>query len=97
MGEALIPYFENVTPLIVAQSGHFVPEEQPVVLAEALQSFLKGHDEHSGKMGHDDRGAGCRRQGLPLSSGMAVCAKSGLMQRSKDAATTGANAHVNSW
>jgi pimeloyl-ACP methyl ester carboxylesterase len=42
MGEALKPYFENVTPLVVAQSGHFVPEEQPGVLAEALQSFLKG-------------------------------------------------------
>jgi pimeloyl-ACP methyl ester carboxylesterase len=42
MGEALKPYFENVTPLVVAQSGHFVPEEQPVVFAEALRSFLKG-------------------------------------------------------
>jgi pimeloyl-ACP methyl ester carboxylesterase len=42
MGEALKPYFENVTPLVVTESGHFVPEEQPVVLAEALQSFLKG-------------------------------------------------------
>jgi pimeloyl-ACP methyl ester carboxylesterase len=42
MSEALEPYFENVTPLVVAESGHFVPEEQPVVLAEALQSFLKG-------------------------------------------------------
>jgi len=42
MGEALKPYFENVTSLVVAQSGHFVPEEQPVALAEALRSFLKG-------------------------------------------------------
>jgi pimeloyl-ACP methyl ester carboxylesterase len=42
MGEALKPYFESVTPLVVAQSGHFVPEEQPLVLAEALQLFLKG-------------------------------------------------------
>jgi pimeloyl-ACP methyl ester carboxylesterase len=42
MGEALKPYFENVTPLVVTQSGHFVPEEQPVVLTEALRSFLKG-------------------------------------------------------
>jgi pimeloyl-ACP methyl ester carboxylesterase len=42
MGDALEPYFENVKPVVVAESGHFVPEEQPVVLAEALQSFLKG-------------------------------------------------------
>jgi pimeloyl-ACP methyl ester carboxylesterase len=42
MGQALKSYFENVTTLVVAQSGHFVPEEQPVVLAEALQLFLKG-------------------------------------------------------
>jgi pimeloyl-ACP methyl ester carboxylesterase len=42
MGEALQPYFENVTPLVVAQSGHFVPEEQPVALADAIIAFLKG-------------------------------------------------------
>jgi pimeloyl-ACP methyl ester carboxylesterase len=42
MGEALKPCFETVTSLVVRQSGHFVPEEQPVVLAEALRSFLKG-------------------------------------------------------
>jgi len=42
MGEALKPCFETVTSLVIRQSGHFVPEEQPVVLAEALRSFLKG-------------------------------------------------------
>jgi pimeloyl-ACP methyl ester carboxylesterase len=42
MGEALKPYFENVTSLVVADSGHFVPEEQPAALAEALRIFLKG-------------------------------------------------------
>jgi pimeloyl-ACP methyl ester carboxylesterase len=41
MGEALKPYFENVTSLVVADSGHFVPEEQPEVLARALTAFLK--------------------------------------------------------
>jgi pimeloyl-ACP methyl ester carboxylesterase len=42
MGEALKPYFENVTSLVVADSGHFVPEEQPAALARALTAFLKG-------------------------------------------------------
>jgi pimeloyl-ACP methyl ester carboxylesterase len=42
MGEALKPYFESVTSLVVADSGHFVPEEQPAALAEALRTFLKG-------------------------------------------------------
>jgi pimeloyl-ACP methyl ester carboxylesterase len=41
MGEALKPYFGNVTSLVVADSGHFVPEEQPEVLARALTAFLK--------------------------------------------------------
>jgi pimeloyl-ACP methyl ester carboxylesterase len=42
MGEALKPYFENVTSLVVADSGHFVPEEQPAALAKALVAFFKG-------------------------------------------------------
>ncbi|HTV36945.1 MAG TPA: alpha/beta hydrolase [Xanthobacteraceae bacterium] len=42
MGEALKPYFENITSLVVADSGHFVPEEQPAVLASALTAFLRG-------------------------------------------------------
>jgi pimeloyl-ACP methyl ester carboxylesterase len=42
MGEALKPFFENVTSLVVADSGHFVPEEQPGVLAKALVAFFKG-------------------------------------------------------
>jgi pimeloyl-ACP methyl ester carboxylesterase len=41
MGEALKPYFENVTSLVVADSGHFVPEEQPAALARALTAFLR--------------------------------------------------------
>jgi pimeloyl-ACP methyl ester carboxylesterase len=40
MGESLKPYFENVTPLVVADCGHFVPEEQPEALAKALLAFL---------------------------------------------------------
>jgi pimeloyl-ACP methyl ester carboxylesterase len=42
MGESLKPYFENVTSLVVENSGHFVPEEQPAFLADALVSFLQG-------------------------------------------------------
>jgi pimeloyl-ACP methyl ester carboxylesterase len=42
MGESLKPYFENVTSLVVANSAHFVPEEQPALLADALVSFLNG-------------------------------------------------------
>jgi pimeloyl-ACP methyl ester carboxylesterase len=41
MAEALGPYFEHVTPMIIADSGHFVPEEQPEALAKALRTFLK--------------------------------------------------------
>jgi pimeloyl-ACP methyl ester carboxylesterase len=42
MGESLKPYFETVRSLVVADSGHFVPEEQPAALAGALTTFLKG-------------------------------------------------------
>jgi pimeloyl-ACP methyl ester carboxylesterase len=45
MGESLQPYFENVTSLVIPESGHFVPEEQPGVLADALMSFLKGKSQ----------------------------------------------------
>ena len=41
MGDALRPYFENVTATVIANSGHFVPEEQPQAVAQALRSFLK--------------------------------------------------------
>jgi pimeloyl-ACP methyl ester carboxylesterase len=46
MGESLQPYFENVTSLVIPESGHFVPEEQPAVLGgnqpdgRAIQSSL---------------------------------------------------------
>jgi pimeloyl-ACP methyl ester carboxylesterase len=40
MGEALRPYFESVTSVVIADSGHFVPEEQPEALAKALVAFL---------------------------------------------------------
>src|ERR1700733_2568088 len=40
MGESLKPYFEHVTAVGVADSGHFVPEEQPEALAKALAAFL---------------------------------------------------------
>jgi pimeloyl-ACP methyl ester carboxylesterase len=42
MGESLAPFFENVTAVVIADSGHFVPEEQPKALATALTAFLKG-------------------------------------------------------
>jgi pimeloyl-ACP methyl ester carboxylesterase len=41
MGDALEPCFENVTSVVVPASGHFVPEEQPEALAEALKPFLR--------------------------------------------------------
>jgi pimeloyl-ACP methyl ester carboxylesterase len=40
MGDSLRPYFKDVTSLVIPNSGHFVPEEQPEALAEALMSFL---------------------------------------------------------
>src|SRR5579871_3186908 len=36
MGESLQPCFEHVTSMVVPKSGHFVPEEQPEALANAL-------------------------------------------------------------
>jgi pimeloyl-ACP methyl ester carboxylesterase len=40
MGDALRPYFNDVTTAVIAGSGHFVPEEQPEALAKALLAFL---------------------------------------------------------
>jgi pimeloyl-ACP methyl ester carboxylesterase len=40
MGESLQPYFQNVTSLVVPDTGHFVPEEQPELLAKSLIPFL---------------------------------------------------------
>jgi pimeloyl-ACP methyl ester carboxylesterase len=40
MGELLSPYFQDVKPVVIADSGHFVPEEQPEALAKALLAFL---------------------------------------------------------
>lgn len=40
MGDALRLYFENVTSVVVPDSGHFVPEEQPEALHKALRAFL---------------------------------------------------------
>ena len=40
MGESLLPYFQKVTSLVVPDAGHFVPEEQPEVLAKSLIPFL---------------------------------------------------------
>jgi pimeloyl-ACP methyl ester carboxylesterase len=43
MGESLHPYFADMTSLVVPDSGHFVPEEQPQALAKALLAFLQAH------------------------------------------------------
>jgi pimeloyl-ACP methyl ester carboxylesterase len=40
MGDALRPYFQNVTSVVIPNSGHFVPEEQPETLAKTLKAFL---------------------------------------------------------
>jgi pimeloyl-ACP methyl ester carboxylesterase len=40
MGQALEPYFDNVTSVVIPDSGHFVPEEQPEALAKSLVPFL---------------------------------------------------------
>jgi pimeloyl-ACP methyl ester carboxylesterase len=42
MGESLRPYFNDVTSVVIPDSGHFVPEEQPEALAKALKAFLGG-------------------------------------------------------
>ena len=48
MGESLQPYFENVASLVIAESGHFVPEEQPVALADRFDGVPSnaGHNEY---------------------------------------------------
>jgi pimeloyl-ACP methyl ester carboxylesterase len=40
MGDSLRPYFETVTSAVIPESGHFVPEEQPDLLAKAILAFL---------------------------------------------------------
>jgi pimeloyl-ACP methyl ester carboxylesterase len=40
MGDSLRPYFEQITSVVIPDSGHFVPEEQPQALAKALLAFL---------------------------------------------------------
>jgi pimeloyl-ACP methyl ester carboxylesterase len=40
MGESLKPFFQQCKSVVIANSGHFVPEEQPEELAKALLAFL---------------------------------------------------------
>jgi pimeloyl-ACP methyl ester carboxylesterase len=40
MGDSLRPYFKQVKSVVIPDSGHFVPEEQPEALAKALLAFL---------------------------------------------------------
>jgi pimeloyl-ACP methyl ester carboxylesterase len=40
MGGSLRPYFSQVKSVVIPDSGHFVPEEQPEALAKTLLAFL---------------------------------------------------------
>jgi pimeloyl-ACP methyl ester carboxylesterase len=40
IGESLRPYFTDVKSVVIPDSGHFVPEEQPEALYKALEDFL---------------------------------------------------------
>jgi pimeloyl-ACP methyl ester carboxylesterase len=40
MGDSLRPYFKNITSVVIPNSGHFIPEEQPQALAHALMAHL---------------------------------------------------------
>lgn len=40
MGESLRPYFKDISSVVIPNSGHFVPEEQPQALAHALMAHL---------------------------------------------------------
>jgi pimeloyl-ACP methyl ester carboxylesterase len=40
MGEALRPYCETIIATVIPNAGHFVPEEQPEALVDALKPFL---------------------------------------------------------
>jgi pimeloyl-ACP methyl ester carboxylesterase len=43
MGESLRSCFQNVTSVVIADSGHLVPEEQPEASATAFINFLAVH------------------------------------------------------
>ena len=40
MGDLLRPYFQDVKSMVISDSGHFVPEEQPEALVKALLAFI---------------------------------------------------------
>ncbi len=40
MGESLQPYFAHLTSVVIPNSGHFVPEEQPEAFTQALMAHL---------------------------------------------------------
>ncbi len=40
MGDLLRPYFQDVKSVVISDSGHFVPEEQPEALVKALLAFI---------------------------------------------------------
>jgi pimeloyl-ACP methyl ester carboxylesterase len=40
MGEALEPYCQNLRSAVIPQCGHFVPEEQPILLVDSLLPFI---------------------------------------------------------
>jgi pimeloyl-ACP methyl ester carboxylesterase len=53
MGDALRPYFSNISSVVIPDSGHFVPEEQPEALGRVLTAFLTSSRDdiahHAGK------------------------------------------------
>ena len=40
MAGPLRPFCENVSGITISNSGHFIPEEQPAVLADELARFF---------------------------------------------------------
>jgi pimeloyl-ACP methyl ester carboxylesterase len=45
MGESLAPYFATITSVVIAECGHFVPEEQPQAFVNVLKPFLIAADD----------------------------------------------------
>jgi len=38
--QSLVPYVQNLSGIVVPDCGHFIPEEQPAFLIDALKNFL---------------------------------------------------------
>lgn len=42
MGASLSPWADNTTGVVIPDSGHFIPDEQPGAVVEALTAFISG-------------------------------------------------------